>query len=97
MPDVKRAAKVYLPVYVAFREDGQMLPRAILWEDGRKYAIDRVLQVRPAHAARAGGQGDRYTVLIRGQQRYLFFERSLDGTDPILGRWFVEKEVRDAG
>ena len=44
---------------------------------------------------KAGGQGDRYTVWIRGKQSYLFFERSgvLSGNN--LGRWFVEaKAVR---
>ncbi len=41
---------------------------------------------------KAGGQGDRYTVWIRGKQSYLFFERSgaLSGNN--LGRWFVESK-----
>ena len=44
--------KVYVPVEVAFDENGQMYPRRIHWEDGRTYAIDRILDVRPAPAAR---------------------------------------------
>ena len=39
-----------------------MLPREIIWEDGQKYEIDRVIDIRPAYAAKAGGQGDRYTI-----------------------------------
>ena len=39
-----------------------MLPRTIVWEDGLKYDIDRVIDIRPAYAAKAGGQGDRYTI-----------------------------------
>lgn len=85
--------KVYVPVDVAFRSDGTMLPREITWEDGTKYEIDRVLDIRQAAAMRAGGQGDRYTVMIAGKQSYLFFERSASLTGNNIGRWFVERRV----
>ena len=84
--------KVYVKVGVVFREDGMMLPKSLTWEDGRKYPIDRVLNVKPACAERAGGQGDRYTVLIGGRQRYLFFEHSTGMGDSSLGRWFIERK-----
>ena len=84
--------KVYVPVDVAFRSDGTMLPREITWEDGTKYEIDRVLDIRQAAAMRAGGQGDRYTVMIDGKQSYLFFERSASLTGNNIGRWFVERK-----
>lgn len=83
--------KVYVRVDVDFREDGLMVPRAILWEDGRRFEIDRITDVRQAAAARAGGQGDRYTVLINGRESYLFFERSSRLTGSRIGRWFVER------
>ncbi len=86
------ALKVYVPVEVQFRSDGVMLPRMITWEDGTKYEIDRVTDIRQAAAMRAGGQGDRYTVLINGKQSYLFFERSPDQTGNNIGRWFVERK-----
>ena len=85
-------AKVYVPVEVSFGEDGQMLPQAITWEDGRQYAIDRVSDIRPAPALKAGGQGDRYTVWIGGHMSYLFFERSAAVSGCSLGRWFVERK-----
>lgn len=91
----RRDIKVYVQVSVVFREDGAMLPRSIVWEDGRKYSIDRVLNVRPAYAERAGGQGDRYTVMVGGQQRYLFFEHSTDEDDQNIGRWFIERKERE--
>ena len=87
-----RALKVYVPVEVQFRSDGVMLPRRITWEDGTNYEIDRVTDIRQAAAMRAGGQGDRYTVLINGKQSYLFFERSPDQTGNNIGRWFVERK-----
>ena len=85
--------KVYVSVKVDFRTDGIMLPRKITWEDGREYEIDRVTDIRQAAAMRAGGQGDRYTVRIGGQQSYLFFERSPNQTGSCIGRWFVERKT----
>ena len=84
-------SKVYVAVKVDFRDDGIMLPREITWEDGTKYEVDRVLDIRQAPAMKAGGQGDRYTVKIRGQQSYLFFERNTQKYGNNIGRWFVER------
>ncbi len=84
--------KVYVAVKADFREDGLMLPKEITWEDGEKYKIDRVTDIRQAAALKAGGQGDRYTVMIGGHQSYLFFERSANLTGNNIGRWFVERK-----
>ena len=84
--------KVYVAVKADFREDGLMLPKEITWEDGEKYKIDRVTDIRQAAALKAGGQGDRYTVMIGGHQSYLFFERSASLTGNNIGRWFVERK-----
>ena len=89
----QRSPKVYVAVKADFNEDGIMLPREITWEDGTRFEIDRVLDIRQAAAMKAGGQGDRYTVKINGQQSYLFFERSTNQTGNNLGRWFVERKT----
>lgn len=83
--------KVYVSMKVAFDETGRMFPRAVVWEDGHTYKIDRLLDIRPSFAARTGGQGDRYKVRIGGQETYLFFEHSANFGSPITGRWFVER------
>ncbi|MCQ2448537.1 MAG: hypothetical protein MJ073_06450 [Oscillibacter sp.] len=70
-----------------------MLPEELTWENGRKYTIDRVTEIRQASAAKAGGQGDRYTIFVRGRQSYLFFERNGSLTGNNLGRWFVERKA----
>lgn len=85
--------KVYVGVNVTFAEDGRMRPTSIRWEDGRRFAIDRVLDIKQAAAMRAGGQGDRYTVRIGGRETYLFFERSAALTSANIGRWFVERSI----
>lgn len=87
------AYKAYVAVVAEIRDDGMMLPLIIKWEDGIKYEVDRVLDVRPGYAAKAGGQGDRYIIMVNGQRTYLYFERSTNITGNIIGRWFVERKV----
>lgn len=71
----------------------EMQPRAITWADGRTFAIDAVRDFRPAGTLGCDCRGDCYTVVIRGEEKHLFFER----VDPLfsgrVGRWFVEKTV----
>ena len=86
-------AKVYVQVNADFNADGVMLPRVLIWEDGEKYLIDRVVDIRQAAARKAGGQGDRYTIEVRGQISYLFFERTPQLTGNVIGRWFVERKA----
>lgn len=85
--------KVYVEVNASFFEDGRMYPTSLVWEDGTTYLIDKVIDVRQAAAMKAGGQGDRYTIVINGKQSYLFFERSTNLSGNILGRWFVERKT----
>lgn len=85
-------AKVYVEVISVTKPDGLMLPRALVWEDGQKYKIDRVSQIKQAAAMKAGGQGDRYTIWVNGQQSYLFFERNGSIAGNNIGRWFVERK-----
>lgn len=87
-----KSPKVYVDVQVAFRADGTMLPREITWEDGEKFEIDRITDIRQTAAMKAGGQGDRYTIYVHGHQSYLFFERSTNLTGNNIGRWFVERK-----
>jgi hypothetical protein len=90
--DAAKSAKVYVNVIAEFASDGQMLPRRLTWEDGEKYKIDRIINICQATAMKSGGQGDRYTVMIGGQQSYLFFERSGSIGGNNIGRWFVERK-----
>ncbi len=86
-----KSTKVYVDVIVAFDKMGSLKPLQLIWEDGKKFNIDRVLDVRPAAAMKAGGQGDRYTVRIQGKESFLFFERNPLNGGMTPGRWFVER------
>ena len=85
--------KVYVDVDASFRQDGFMIPKSLVWEDGTRYIIDKVTDIRQAAAMKAGGQGDRYTIIINGKQSYLFFERSTNIFGNVIGRWFVERKI----
>ena len=73
--------KVYVEVAAVFTPEGQILPRQIRWEDGTRFPVDRILDIRRAAATKVGGCGTRYTIHIHGQQTYLFLDDD---------RWFVE-------
>ena len=81
--------KAYVRVIAEFNEYGIMYPRTLYWENGIPYEIDKVTDVKLSPAFKAGGIGDRYTIWVKGKQRYLFFERTDNESGPI-GRWFVE-------
>ena len=83
--------KIFVEVTARFDADGGLTPLDLIWEDGRHYPIDRILDVRPAPAARAGGQGDRYTIRMNNQETHIFFEHNSDYGSAIPGRWFVER------
>ena len=53
---------------------------------------NHIYPICQAAAMRAGGQGDRYTMIIGDQESYLFFERSANITGNNIGRWFVERK-----
>ena len=78
--------KMYVKVSSVFDKTGYMQPHVIIMDDGRRYVIDQGSDFRPASSGR-----DCYTIIIRGQQRYLFFEH----TDPLchstVGRWYFER------
>ncbi len=73
--------KVYVEVTLKQDKYGTVIPLSVTWEDGRRYEIDRVLDVRRAASTKVGGAGVRYTVRVLGKETYLFD----DGE-----RWFVE-------
>ena len=80
---------VYVQVKADFQEDGTIYPREILWKDYRVYEIDLVLDIKQAGTAKTNTQDDRYTVLIKGQRKHLFFERNLSAAGNNIGRWYV--------
>lgn len=73
--------KIYVDVIAEIDPTGFARPLEIRWEDGRKFEIDAVKDVRKAASLKAGGAGLRYTIRIGHTTTNLFLEET---------RWFVE-------
>ena len=98
--------RIYVNVNSDFDATGYMLPRSITWKDVQdrlgmlprlvsehqeRDRLESVRDYRPASAFREGMPGDCYTVVIKGETRHLFFEKTGDLFSTRVGRWFVEK------
>jgi hypothetical protein len=76
--------KVYVDVVAEFSKDGRLIPLCFVWENGRKYVIDRILKIERCASRKAGGVGIRYTCMIQGRESHLFFE---------VDKWFMERKT----
>ena len=78
--------KIYVDVNARFTSDGRLIPKEIIWSNGEKYEIDKVIAEQRRASLKAGGCGIRYTCRIMGGEHYLFYEENY--------RWFVEAKQR---
>ena len=85
--------KVYVKVNSDFDSTGFMVPKAIIWSDGRIFTIEEVRDFRPASTLIKGHSGDCYTVVISGEEKHLFFEKTSDLFASRYGRWFIERPI----
>ena len=85
-----RTQRVYVKVNSDFDAAGAMMPKAIIWSDGRTFKIDAVRDFRPASTLEKSRSGDCCTVLIHGEEKHLFFERTSALFGSRFGRWWVE-------
>ncbi len=76
-----KSRKVFVSVIASIDEEGNKKPLYIKWEDGRKFAVDKVTDIRRACATKVGGTAIRYTVRINGKTTFLFEDE---------GKWFAE-------
>jgi hypothetical protein len=84
------ADRIYVNVNMNMDRVGYMTPKIIEWEDGRKFPIDEVVDLRSVDPFQTPSRLDRYTVKVKGETRYLYFEKGGNGLPNITGRWFVE-------
>ncbi len=73
--------KMIVEVEGKFTKEGEFYPSSLILEDGSKFCVDRVKNIARRAAMKVGGTGIRYTVMILGQEKYLFREKDI---------WFVE-------
>lgn len=72
--------KRYVSVVALTDKDGRLTPLFLIWDNGVKYPIDKVLEIRKA-ASIVGGCGILYRCRIQNRERNIFYERN---------RWFIE-------
>ena len=72
------APKIPVKTLLLCNEKGQMTPLYIIWENGEKFKIDEVLDIRPR-----GVNSITYKVKIKGKERELYFDRNV---------WLVNKK-----
>ncbi|MBR7186600.1 MAG: hypothetical protein IKD43_03855 [Clostridia bacterium] len=75
--------KVCVEIEAKFLKEGGVRPAAILWENGAKYPVERVKFIERAPARVSAILPVRFTCIIGGKEKFLWFE-------PELMRWFVE-------
>ena len=70
--------KVFVKVHVIFSPKGDITPVSFVRDDGRKFEIDKILEIKRAANHAIGGLGFRYDCMVMGKQVALW----LDG-----GKW----------
>jgi hypothetical protein len=79
----KTLCKIFVKVRADHEIGGVTRPLFFCSEDGSPVLIDRVVDVRPAPALKAGGQGIRYACRVEGKELFLFNDRD---------DWFIESD-----
>lgn len=78
--------KVYVEVGARFPAEGGVVPLYLVWSDGRKFSVEKVKCSERASARVGAILPVRFTCVIGGAEKWLYFE-------PSLNRWFVEQPV----
>ena len=60
---------------------GKVTPLFLIWENGKIYEIDKVLDIRKKASTKGGGMGLRYLCKFGNHERYLWLDEYI---------WFVE-------
>ena len=72
-----------ITVVAKMKSNGDVEPLSIIWEDGKTFNIDKILDKRKRASTKGGGKGLRYTVRTQDKERFLFLDEYT---------WFVEVE-----
>lgn len=75
--------KTYVEIFAKFDTDGNIYPKELIWKNGIRFTIDKIIDVSPCASFKCSGFGTRYTVMIKRKPTYIFLEEN---------RWFVENK-----
>ena len=91
MARVTQPERIYVEVTSHIDIYGGINPTAIIWADGRVFPIDAVRDHRPTYMASCVQKSDCFTVIIKGKEKHLYYERCGDQFASRFGRWYVER------
>ncbi len=77
--------KVCVEILARFSRYGGIRPVEVVWEDGRRFPVDKLKYIEQAPARVSAILPVRYTCMMGGRERRLYYE-------PEKERWFVEVE-----
>ncbi len=67
-----RYTKQYVRVVAELGADGNVTPLYVIWPDGRRFDIDRVVDTGFSTSSKTGCSGVRYAVQIAGQNKVIW-------------------------
>ncbi|MCL2320880.1 MAG: hypothetical protein FWC47_02100 [Oscillospiraceae bacterium] len=74
--------KIFIKIVAEFNTRGEIKPLMIIWEDGRKFEIDQVMDKKNCASLKHGGVGTRYVCRVRNRIIRIFLEDN---------KWFLDK------
>ena len=78
-------SRIYVDMLVEHKASGDILPKALIWRDGRRFEIDEILNFYFISPAGTQGMHKCYLCRIKGQEREIYEDK---------GRWFVERRPK---
>lgn len=82
--------RTYVKVRSDFDETGFVVPKYIIWGN-KVLPIEDIRDFKPADSPIGHGlPGSCYVVVIQGEEKHLFFQKTDPRFSSRVGRWFVE-------
>lgn len=84
----RRCHKQYVDVELRTSASGEIVPFAISWPDGRRFAIDEIVSVGPVGPVLHGASNQEWSVRFGGWTTSIYLERS-STRESNGARWWV--------
>lgn len=75
--------KKYIKIVAIFNEDGTLTPTNIIWDDNRKFSIDKILNIQKIANLKYGAIGTKYICKVHGKTISIYNEEN--------NKWFIEQ------
>ena len=66
--------------------DGRLIPLSVVLDDGKRYDIDRIIDIFPQASTKGGGPGICYIVRIRDTEMTMYLVE-----DGRMQKWLIER------